>query len=388
MRLIILVLDSAGIGELPDAASYDDAGSNTLGNLAEAVGGFNVPNLQKLGLGNIAPIKGVEPASKPGAAFGKCAEVSAGKDTMTGHWEMMGVKLDEPFPTYPNGFPTEVIKPFGEAINSKVIGNKTASGTEIIKELGEEHLKTGFPIIYTSADSVFQIAAHKEVISLDKLYEMCLTARKMLVGKHNVARVIARPFIGKPGFFKRTAERKDFSVAPPPNVLDNLVSAGIKVIGIGKIAEIFAGRGVTNEIHVSGNDQLMQATIAEFKKLREGFIFTNLVDFDMLWGHRNDCAGYARALEEFDNRLERLLELLKGDDVLIIAADHGCDPTTPSTDHSREYVPLLVVGPKVNAGVNLGTRETFGDIGQTVAKYFGVEKIGIGRSFLSEIATP
>jgi len=385
MRLIILVLDSAGIGELPDAVHYEDEGSNTLGNLAEAVGGLNMPNLQKLGLGNIAPIKGVEPTSRPQASFGKCAEVSAGKDTMTGHWEMMGVKLNEPFPTYPNGFPPEVIEPFEKAINSKIIGNKTASGTEIIKELGETHLKTGFPIVYTSADSVFQIAAHKEIISLEKLYDMCLTARKMLVGRHNVARVIARPFIGRPGSFKRTAERKDFSVAPPPNVLDNLISAGIEVIGIGKIAEIFAGRGVSNEIHGSGNDELMQLTIDEFKKLKSGLIFTNLVDFDMLWGHRNDCAGYARALERLDNQLEALLQLLTAEDMLIITADHGCDPTTPSTDHSREYVPLLVVGPTVKAGVKLGTRETFGDIGQTAAEYFSVERIGAGKSFLKDI---
>jgi phosphopentomutase len=387
-RCILLVLDSVGIGELPDASFYGDEGSNTLGNLAKAVGGLNLPTLQSLGLGNIASIKGVNPAIMPAASFGKCMEVSVGKDTMTGHWEIAGIELKEPFPTYPKGFPDVIIKPFEQAINTKVIGNKAASGTEIINELGELHLKTGHPIVYTSADSVFQIAAHKEKISLEKLYDICLIARKMLTGKHQIARVIARPFVGRPGNFKRTPERKDFTVKPPVNILDNLGAAGIEVIGVGKIAEIFAGRGITDEIHGAGNTELMNITSSELGKLKKGLIFTNLVDFDMLFGHRNNCKGYAKALEDFDKQLELLLKLLKADDILVITVDHGCDPTTASTDHSREYIPLLITGPKIKPGVKLGIRKTFGDIGQTVAEYFGVEKVGIGESFLKEIATP
>lgn len=385
MRCIILVLDSVGVGELPDASLYNDEGSNTLANIAEAVGGLALPVLESLGLGNIVEIKGVKAAKNPRAAFGKCAEASAGKDTMTGHWEIMGIKLTEPFPTYPNGFPEEIIKPFEDAIGRKVIGNKPASGTEIIKELGGKHLKTGYPIVYTSVDSVFQIAAHKEVIPLAELYNFCRIARRMLKEPHHVARVIARPFMGETGSFVRTPERKDFTVSPPPNILDALVGSGIEVVGVGKIAEIFAGRGVSKEIHGKGNDELMQLTIKEFNKLKAGLVFTNLVDFDMLWGHRNDVKGYAKALVKVDRQIREVLEVLTSDDFLVITADHGCDPTTPSTDHSREYVPLLVAGPKIKKGIKLGTRSTFSDIGQTVAEYFSAKDVGIGKSFLREI---
>lgn len=385
MRCILLVLDSVGVGELPDASEYGDQGSNTLGNIAKTVKNLDLPVLQMLGLANITPLEGIEPAKRPQAAFGKCAELSAGKDTMTGHWELMGIKLDKAFPAYPQGFPEEIVNRFEELIGQKVLGNKAASGTEIIEEIGEEHLRTGFPIIYTSADSVFQIAAHKERISLDRLYEMCEIARNMLSGKHNVARVIARPFIGVPGSFKRTDERKDYTVQPPLNVLDSLLKSGIEVVGIGKIAEIFAHRGISKDIHASGNEELMGLTIREFLQLKRGLIFTNLVDFDMLWGHRNNVDGYAKALESFDKKLSQLIPMLTKDDLLIITADHGCDPTTESTDHSREYVPLLLTGPSVIAGVNLETRQTFADIGQTIADFFNVPKAGIGKSFFKVI---
>jgi len=384
-RVIILILDSVGIGELPDAAKYGDEGSNTLVNTAESVGGINLPNLEKLGLGNITGIKGVSKAEQPLAAYGKLAERSAGKDTTTGHWELMGLYLSEPFPTYPDGFPDEIIRRFEDKINREVLGNKPASGTEIIKELGEEHIKTGNPIVYTSADSVFQIAAHKNTIPLDELYEMCKIARKILKDKHRVGRVIARPFIGEPGNFQRTAERKDFSVEPPgKTVLEYAFDNGLEVIAIGKIAELFGFRGISEAIHTENNMDGIDQTIKAMQKKKSGIIFTNLVDFDMLWGHRNDPEGYGKGLETVDERLPDILKLLKADDVLIITADHGCDPTTTSTDHSREYVPLLVYGDRIKP-VNLGTRETFADVGKTISDLLGFDAPVEGISFASKI---
>ncbi len=386
-RAIIIVLDSMGIGELPDSHLYGDEGSNTLKNTALAVGGLNIPHLQKLGLGNIEAIAGVEPTQKAQGNFGKMNEKSHGKDTTTGHWEMMGQILKQPFPTYPHGFPVDLISAFEVMIGRKVLGNVVASGTEIIKELGPKHMETGFPIVYTSADSVFQIAAHEEVIPLAMLYEMCEKARALLTGEHEVGRVIARPFIGSGGNFKRTANRHDFSAKPIKNVLDYIIEAGQEVIGVGKIKDIYAGQGVSQSFSTENN-------LDGIKKIRDlleqdfkGLLFANLVDFDMLYGHRNDPQGYAAAIEEFDKYLPEIIAGLNPDDMLIITADHGCDPTTPSTDHSREYVPLLVYGAGFRGNVNLGIRETFADVGQTVAEYLGVvvgEDLA-GVSFLKEI---
>ncbi|HDZ86917.1 hypothetical protein LCGC14_0484550 [marine sediment metagenome] len=385
MRCLLLIMDGAGVGELPDARLYGDAGSNTLGNIGQQAKRLSLPNFEKLGLGNIIEIKGVKPAQKPLAAYGKCNELSAGKDTMTGHWEMMGAVSKKAFPTYPDGFGPEMIMSFEDCIGKKVLGNKAASGTEIIKELGAEHLKTGEPIIYTSADSVFQIAAHKEVVSLDELYEMCEKAYDIFVKSGQLARVIARPFIGKKGSFTRTYERKDFSLSPPPNILDNFSEKDVPVIGIGKIGEIFSGRGITKEIHGSGNEDLLNLTVKEFGSIKNGLVFTNLVDFDTLWGHRNDVDGFANALMHLDSWIDRVTKLLGDNDILIISADHGCDPTTKGTDHTREYVPVLVTGPKIKKGVDLGIRKTFGDIGQTVADFFHVRKSGAGQSFYKQI---
>ncbi|MDR5695438.1 MAG: phosphopentomutase [Armatimonadota bacterium] len=384
-RVIVLVLDSAGIGELPDAAKYGDEGSSTIPNTAEAVGGLHLPTLQRLGLGNIVPIRGVPAVLSPLAAYGKMAEVSPGKDTTTGHWELMGVILDRPFPTYPHGFPEEVIQAFEEAIGRKVLGNKPASGTEIIRELGEEHLRTGFPIVYTSADSVFQIAAHEEVIPVEELYEMCRIARRLLVGEHAVSRVIARPFVGKPPNFTRTDRRRDFSLEPPSRtVLDVASEAGLEVVGIGKIEDIFAGRGITRVLHthddMDGLDKLREV----MKEVQAGLIFANVVDLDTKYGHRNDARGYAEQLERIDGRLPEILEAVEEGDLLILTADHGNDPTTPSTDHSREYVPVLAYGPEVKP-VLLGVRKTFADVGATVAEALGLQWKGPGRSFLKTL---
>ena len=385
-RVVLIVLDSCGVGELPDAFKYGDQGSNTLSNTAKAVGGLHLPNLQRLGLGNVASISGVEPQDKPLASYGKMAEVSPGKDSTSGHWEMTGVILKTPFPVYPNGFPDELIKGFEKAIGTEVLGNKPASGTEIIKELGEEHLRTSKPIVYTSADSVFQIAAHEEKIPVPRLYEICQIARELLTGENAVARVIARPFVGKPGSFIRTDRRKDFSLPPPEKtVLEVLQNEGIQIIGIGKINDLFAGRGITLSIHTIDNLDAMEKLIQTIKEEREGLIFINLVDFDMVWGHRNDIQGFAKGLEDFDRRLEEVLDLLQTYDVLIITADHGCDPTTPSTDHSREYVPLLVFGEKLKKGVSLGTRRSFSDVSATLADIFEVQGAGKGESFWREI---
>ena len=399
-RVIIIILDSVGIGALPDADKYGDTNSNTLGNLAKAVGGLNLPNLAQLGLGNIAPIKGISPTDYPTAAYGKMAECSAGKDTITGHWELMGIVNNTPFPTYPDGFPKEIIEAFKSAISrllrafrrprrgqscrgTDILGNKPASGTEIITELGKTHMETGFPIVYTSADSVFQIAAHEKIISVEKLYKICEIARNILVSPHNIARVIARPFTGKPGSFKRTDRRRDFSIKPPKSSLLNYIE---KTLGIGKIWDIFAGEGITDSIHTKNNREGIQKTIWAINKTKEyKLIFTNLIDFDMLYGHRNNIKGYYNALREFDNYLPGILEAMQKKDILIITADHGCDPTTKSTDHSREYVPLLVYGTGIKEGVNLGLRASFSDVGQTLAELWNLPKLPNGNSFLNKL---
>ncbi len=381
-RVILIILDSVGVGEMPDAAKYDDEGSNTLGNVAKAVGGLALPNMQRLGIGNITDILGVPSIKQAIGAYGKAAERSAGKDTTTGHWELTGVVSEKPFPVYPNGFPPEVIVEFEKRTGLKVLGNKAASGTEIIKELGDEHVRTKKLIVYTSADSVFQIAAHEEVIPVKKLYEICKIAREILQGEHAVARVIARPFIGKPGEYVRTYNRSDFSLKPPHDtLLDNVVKVGMEVIGVGKIWDIFAGQGITKNLHTEGNVDGVNKTLEVMEKLEKGLVFTNLVDYDMLYGHRNDSVGYARALEEFDRRLPEIMSKLKEDDVLVITADHGCDPTTKSTDHSREYVPVLVYGDKIEPAIDLGILSSFADIGQTVADFLQCGKLRNGNSF-------
>jgi phosphopentomutase len=381
-RVIWIVLDSVGIGAMPDAAEFGDEGSDTLGNVAKRRN-LNLPNLCSLGLANIRPLSGLEPVKNPAGAYGKSALASPGKDTTTGHWEMAGILLEKPFPLYPNGFPPEVIELFETGIGRKTLGNKAASGTEIIKELGAEHLRTGSPIVYTSADSVFQIAAHERVIPLQELYRICETAREILRGPHEVGRVIARPFEGEPGCFVRTSNRKDFAVPPPQGMLlDKLSEQRVPVYGVGKIAEIFLQRGIREYVKSKDNHDGMQKTTQAMRKQPNGLIFVNLVDFDQLFGHRNDVDGYAGALEAFDRWLPGLQ--LEDEDLVVLTADHGCDPTTPSTDHSREYAPLLVYGSRVRAGVNLGTRRTLADIGQTLAENFGTE-IEAGTSFLNEI---
>jgi phosphopentomutase len=383
-RVVWIVLDSVGIGEMPDAAGYGDAGSDTLGNLARARP-LNLPHLCNLGLGNIKPIEGLPPAASPVGAYGRCALASPGKDTTTGHWEMVGIHLDKPFPLYPNGFPPEILREFEDRIGRATLGNCAASGTEIIKELGEEHVRTGSPIVYTSADSVFQVAAHEEVIPLWELYKICETAREILRGPHEVGRVIARPFEGEPPNFKRTANRKDYAVPPPKGMLlDRLSERGIPVHTIGKIFDVFLGRGISLYDKTKDNADGMATTLEALEATPAGLIYVNLVDFDQLYGHRNDVEGYARALEAVDDWIPSLTRGLSPEDLLILTADHGCDPTTSSTDHSREYVPLLAYGRKVRGGVNLGTRATLSDIGQTVAETFSA-RISRGESFLQEL---
>lgn len=388
-RAIVMVLDSVGAGALPDAEAYGDAGSNTLANTARAVGGLDMPNLAAMGLGNVTPILGVEPTARPSAGWGVAHELSPGKDTTTGHWEIAGVVLDRAFPTYPEGFPAEVTEEFTRRTGRCWLGNYAASGTEIIQALGAEHTATGCPIIYTSADSVFQIAAHEDVIPVGELYGICEAAREMLTGKHAVGRVIARPFVGpdEDGLFVRTHRRRDFALPPSgPTVLDALTEAGVTVHGVGKIGEIFAWRGVCDSPHVTGNMEAFDRTLELVRADDPGFVFANLVDFDMLWGHRNDVAGYAAGLEAVDARIPELLAAMAPGDMLAITADHGCDPTTPSTDHSREQAPLLVKLAGVDRGVDLGVRATFADLGATVLDFYGLgETFGPGRSFLGAV---
>lgn len=381
-RAIIIVLDSVGIGEMEDSHLYGDEGSNTLVNTAHAVGGLNLPQMQSLGLGNLAMIEGVAAVDSPLGAAGVMREKSKGKDTTTGHWEMMGIVLETPFPTYPNGFPVSLIREFEQRIGRPTLGNVVASGTEIIKELGQQHMETHFPIIYTSADSVFQIAAHEEIIPLEELYEFCRIARDLLQGEHNVGRVIARPFIGQAGAFTRTPHRHDFSLLPPDNILDLITKAGQKVVGIGKIKDVFAGRSITESQSINNNRDGIEKTLQTVKNEDfAGLLFVNLVDFDQQYGHRNDVHGYAQALEEFDHLLPDIMSAMKPDDLLFITADHGCDPTTASTDHSREKVPLLVYGQGVQSTI-LSPRSSFADLGQTVAEYLGVKADRLqGESF-------
>lgn len=370
---------------MPDAVAYgDDPSSDTLGNI-DRLRGLNLPNLARLGLGNLKKLQSVPPAAAPTGSFGKSALASPGKDTTTGHWEMVGIHLERPFPLFPNGFPAEILEPFENRIGRACIGNKAASGTEIIKELGAEHMRTGSPIVYTSADSVFQIAAHEEVIPLWELYKMCETARDILRGPFEVGRVIARPFEGLPGAFQRTPNRHDYAVPPPKGMLlDQLSGHNVDVYSVGKIFDVFLGRGIGDHVKTRTNAEGMRQTADALDELKRGLIFTNLVDFDQQYGHRNDVEGYARALEEFDAWLPGFQEKLTDTDLLLITADHGCDPTTVSTDHSREYVPVLIYGPKARAGVDLGLRSSLSDLGQTVAENFGV-KISEGTSFLTAI---
>jgi phosphopentomutase len=385
-RVIWVVLDSVGIGELPDAAEYGDVGRNTLGHIAESRA-LRIPTLVRLGLANIAPLALLTPVAEPLASYGKGATHSPGKDTTTGHWEMAGIWLPQAFPVYPQGFPAEVIEEFEKQIGRKTIGNKAASGTEILQELGEEHMRTGKPIVYTSGDSVFQIAAHEEVIPIAELYRMCEIARKLLDGKHRVGRVIARPFTGSGGNFTRTARRHDYAVEPPkPMLLDVLQERAVAVFGIGKIHDIYNGRGVGDYVTTKSNTDGMEKLTAAVRERKSGLIFCNLVDFDMLYGHRKDVEGFARSLEEFDGLLEKFLLELGEKDLLLITADHGCDPDPrwATTDHSREYVPILAYV-RGKSGVDLGVRETLADMGQTVAGIFG-GKILRGKSFLPQLA--
>ncbi len=386
-RALVIIIDGVGIGELPDAHLYSDEGSNTLANLARHFKGLKLPNLERLGLGKIHPIEGLRSNLKAQANYGKMAEVSPGKDSTTGHWELAGLILNKPFPVYPNGFPDEVIEAFTQKTGYGVLGNKPASGTEIIKELGEEHLKTGKLIVYTSADSVFQIAAHQDVVPLERLYQICETAREILTGKHAVARVIARPFVGtSPENFTRTPYRRDFSVKPfGKTMLQILTEQGWPTVAIGKIDDLYAHTGIQKTVKTKSNQQVMQAILSELNETRSGLIMANLVDFDMLWGHRNDPDGFYQGLREFDSWLPELEKNLKEEDLVFITADHGNDPTTPSTDHSREFVPLLVFGPEFKEDINLGVRETFADVQATLSEYFEVESTGKGKSFLSQI---
>lgn len=384
-RIALIVLDSLGMGEMPDAAEWGDAGSDTLGHILETRE-VRLPNLQAYGLGNIRPLRHVPPADAPRGAYGRCALRSNGKDTTTGHWEMAGIILEHAFPTYPHGFPPRIITRFIEEANVPgILGNIPASGTEIIKELGAEHVRTGKPIVYTSADSVFQIAAHEAVIPVPRLYEICETARRILKGEDEVGRVIARPFEGEPGAFRRTENRHDYAVPPPrQNLLVALSEAGLDVVCIGKIASIYDSAGVTEDLTAKNNNQSIDQTIKALKGDTRGLIFSNLVDFDMLYGHRRDPEGYARALEHFDARLPEIEAAMKDDDIFIITADHGNDPTFPGTDHTREYAPLVLYGRRARAGIDLGIRRSLSDIGQTIAENFGLQ-LTAGESFLKEI---
>jgi phosphopentomutase len=377
-------MDSVGVGELPDAAKYGDEGSNTVGNISRKVA-LRLPALRSLGLPRVASVVGMTPAGTPRAAFGRMAESSPGKDSVTGHWELAGLVLDRPFPVFPHGFPPDIMTEFERRIGRRSLGNKAASGTVIIDELGPEHMRTGFPIVYTSADSVFQIAAHEDVVPVPELYRFCEIAYELVGIGRGVGRVIARPFVGQPGAFQRTPNRRDFALTPfAPTLLDALVDRGITVVAIGKIEDLFAGRGITRAVHTKSDDHGMDEVERALETTPAGLIFANLVDFDTVYGHRNDPEGYAANLERFDARLTRLLPRIGERDLLVITADHGNDPTTPSTDHSREHVPLFVYGPSVRA-VDLGVRQTFADLGQTLAELFGVGALSHGTSFLRDI---
>lgn len=383
-RVILIVMDSVGIGELPDASVYGDQGSNTLGNIARQIP-LHVPTLRSLGLDRLVNI-GASAPGVPRGAFGRMAEASAGKDSVTGHWEMTGIVLDRAFPTFPHGFPSGLIAEFERRIGRRTLGNVVASGTAIIDALGPEHLRTGAPIVYTSADSVFQIAAHEDVIPMAEQYRICDVAFELAARGLGVARVIARPFVGAPGAFTRTANRRDFALEPPGDtLLDHLARGGYPVVGIGKIEDLFAKRGLTTAAHTTSDEHGMDLVDEHMQRTGRGLIFVNLVDFDTQYGHRNNVRGYAENLERFDLRVQGLLPRLQPADLLVVTADHGNDPTTPSTDHAREYVPVLVAGPAVRAGTDLGTRSTFADLGQTVAEVFGVGPLSHGRSFLSEV---
>lgn len=388
MRALLLVCDSFGVGEAPDADAYGDRGADTIGNTARRVGGLDAPNLAALGLGLLTEAPGIEPRASTGTAHGKMQERSAGKDTTTGHWEVCGLIVDRPFPTYPDGFPPEVIGPFEDAVGRQVLGDRAASGTEIIAELGEEHVRSGRPIVYTSADSVFQIASHKDVVPLEQLYEWCRIARTILDGEHRVGRVIARPFVGEPGSFTRTHERRDFSVEPfGPTYLDRVKDHGVPVFGVGKIPDIFAGHGLTESEHSDSNEHGVDLTVRYLGRSDPGLVVTNLVDFDTKYGHRNDPEGYARCVHAFDRRLPELIDAV-GEGVLFLTGDHGCDPTDESTDHTREHTPVLVGGGALRdrEPLDLGVRETFADLGATVAEMFGASGDGLaGRSFASEL---
>jgi phosphopentomutase len=383
-RAAIIVLDGVGIGEAPDAAMYGDVGSNTLGNLARAVGGLRLPHLERAGLGAIAPLHGMRSPDRTTAAYGLMVPVSAGKDSTTGHWEIAGVHLARPFPTYPGGFPASVLDDFARRTGRAVVGNIAASGTAILEQFGATHQRTGAWIVYTSADSVFQIAAHEESVPLDELYRACATARALLVAPHDVSRVIARPFVGSPGAYERTPHRRDFSLAPPhPTLLDALAEAGIDRSGVGKVDDLFAGRAL-RAVHGADNAELLARIFEWLRGGNDGFLFANLVDFDQLFGHRNDAVGFHEALRQFDAALPELLNALQENDLLFVTADHGNDPTTPSTDHARECVPLLAFGRRVRPG-SVGRRSTFSDLGATVAEWFGISFRGRGQSFLPAV---
>ena len=380
-RVFLIVLDSVGIGEEPDAAEYGDVGSNTIKACSRSPY-FSMPNMRKLGFFNIDGMDIGEKEPHPTAAFARMQEQSKGKDTTIGHWEIAGHISPKPMPTYPNGFPQDVIDAFSKAVGRGVLCNKPYSGTEVIKDYGEEHMKTGKLIVYTSADSVFQIAAHEDIVPVEELYRYCKIAREILQGEHGVGRVIARPFIGTPGNFTRTPRRHDFSLVPPLTMLNQLQEAGKEVLSVGKIKDIFAGSGITDFVYTSGNEEGIERTLENMDREFEGLSFTNLVDYDMLYGHRNDVDGYAKALTYFDQRLPELLGKLRDDDLLMITADHGCDPCTPSTDHSREYTPFIMYGKNAPTGKNFGTRKTFADIGATVLEYFGIPRRISGEPML------
>ena len=386
MRVFVIVLDGVGMGALPDADRYGDAGANTLLHVAEHAGTLSLPMLETFGLGNLLPMPGVRPTLAPRGARARLTEKSAGKDSTTGHWEMMGIALEHPFPTYPDGFPAPLLDRWSERVQRGWIGNVAASGTEIIARLGQQHQETGRFIVYTSADSVFQVAAHEQTVPIEQLYSACRAARDLLIGPHAVGRVIARPFEGAPGEYRRTSRRRDFSLAPPaPTVLDRMVEAGRRVVTVGKVDDLFAGRGVTDAIHTTSNEEGETVLLDLVKRSGEGLVFANLVDFDTQYGHRNDPAGFAVALEKFDLTFGRIVDRLRGDEMVWVTADHGNDPTTPGTDHTREYTPLLVAGPRVRDGVDLGTRASFADLGATLAELFSVSAPRAGTSFLSEL---